>query len=197
MGQPIGTPVWFCSGALAPSPPCPPVVPNEGARCDTPGMACPPNACDETIAECVGGVWQWTTSQLCPVCASPDTPIATPTGERSIADLRVGDWVYSVEDGATVVVPIVRVGRTPVARHRVVRVALRDGRTLEISAGHPTADGRVFGDLRAGGWLDGHEIVSADLVPYAFPFTYDVLPGSKTGTYFAAGALVGSTLRAP
>jgi hypothetical protein len=73
----------------------------------------------------------------------------------------------------------------------------RDGRALEISAGHPTADGRTFGDLRAGGLLDSHEITSVEVVPYTHPFTYDVLPGSKTGTYFAGGALVGSTLQTP
>ncbi|HSS37664.1 MAG TPA: hypothetical protein VLT58_02740 [Polyangia bacterium] len=51
------------------------------------------------------------------------------------------------------------------------------------------------GELRAGGQLDGHEISSLQVVPYGYPFTYDVLPGSKTGMFFAGGALVGSTLR--
>src|SRR4051812_37595612 len=41
-------------------------------------------------------------SELCD-CASPDTPIATPTGERAIASLRTGDLVYSVH-GMQVVV---------------------------------------------------------------------------------------------
>jgi hypothetical protein len=71
------------------------------------------------------------------------------------------------------------------------------GGSLEISGGRPTADGRTFGDLRAGGRLDSHEIISVEVVPYTHPFTYDVLPGSKTGTYFAGGALVGSTLEKP
>jgi len=115
-------------------------------------------------------------------------------GERPIAELRVGDLVYSVEDGAIVPVPLISVGRTPVTHHHVVRLVFRDGRSLEISAGHPTADGRTFGDLLAGGQLDSHEIISAEIVPYMHAFTYDVLPDSKTGTYFAAGALIGSTL---
>jgi hypothetical protein len=160
-------------------------------------MACPQTACQDTIAVCTNGVWQWNESYVCPVCASPDTPIATPFGERPIAELRVGDLVYSVDDGAIVPVPLVSVGRTPVAHHHVVRVVFRDGRVLEISEGHPTADGRTFGDLRAGGLLDSHEITSVEVVPYTYPFTYDVLPGSKTGTYFAGGALVGSTLQTP
>src|SRR5581483_7735616 len=58
-GQPSGTPVWFCRGALTPAAPCPTTVPNAGAACDTPGMACPQSACQDTIAVCTNGVWQW------------------------------------------------------------------------------------------------------------------------------------------
>lgn len=193
-GQPLGTLVRYCRSGRALGPPCPPVVPNAGAACDSEGMSCPQSACQDTIAVCTKGVWQWMQSNLCPVCASPNTPIATPLGERPISELRVGDLVYSVDHGAIVPVPLVQVGRTPVSHHRVVRVVLEDGRSLEISAGHPTADGRTFGDLLAGGKLDGHELIGAEVVPYTYPFTYDVLPASNTGTYFAAGALIGSTL---
>jgi hypothetical protein len=134
----------------------------------------------------------------CPICAAPNTPIATPNGDRPIASLRVGDLVYSVDHGAIVSVPLERVGRTPVASHRVMRVVLTDGAVLEISAGHPTADGRKFGELTAGSALDeSHAVASAELVPYAYDATYDVLPASSTGTYFAAGALIASTLFAP
>jgi hypothetical protein len=141
-------------------------------------------------------VWQWTDCQsCCPICAAPDTPIATPEGDRPIASLRPGELVYSVEEGAIVAVPIVQTGKTSVTAHRVVRVVLQDGAVLEISPGHPTADGRKFGDLAAGSLLDElHAVDSAELVPYRFDATYDILPASSTGTYFAAGALVGSTL---
>ncbi len=64
-----------------------------------------------------------------------------------------------------------------------------------MSPGHPTADGRTFADLRAGGTLDGLRIMRVDLVPYGHARTYDILPGSETGSYFAAGARIGSTLR--
>ncbi len=37
-------------------------------------------------------------------------------------------------------------------------------------------------------------MVSVETVPYAHEMTYDILPGSDSGTYFASGALVGSTL---
>jgi hypothetical protein len=124
--------------------------------------------------------------------------VATPSGERPIAWLAVGDLVYSVDNSAVVSVPLVRVSRTliaPAQRHRVVRVVLDTGRVLEISPGHPTADGRRFGDLAGGSALDEqHKVVSAELVPYQQEATYDVLPASSTHTYFAAGALIGSTL---
>lgn len=67
---------------------------------------------------------------------------------------------------------------------------------IELSAGHPTADGRQFGELRPGNRLDElHTVQSVEVVPYRHDATYDILPASGTGTYFAAGALVGSTLR--
>jgi hypothetical protein len=132
----------------------------------------------------------------CPscLCASPNTPIATPSGDRPIADLAVGDLVYSVEHGAVVAVPVLRTSKTPAHHHRVVRVRLASGVVLEVSPRHPTADGRTFGDLRTGGSLDGQVIMSAELVPYAHPFTYDILPASQTNAYYAGGALIGTTL---
>jgi len=84
--------------------------------------------------------------------------------------------------------------RADARRPYVVRVTFRDKRALEISAGHPTADGRTFADLSAGGQLDGRALDTVETVPYTHAFTYDILPGSTTGTYFASGALIGSTL---
>jgi hypothetical protein len=55
------------------------------------------------------------------MCASPDTPIATLTGERAIAELVPGDLVYSEDHGALTVVPIARVRRQPVHDHQVLR----------------------------------------------------------------------------
>jgi len=128
------------------------------------------------------------------VCASPQTPIATPDGERPIAELRAGDLVYSADGDAIRAVPLVRVSRTEVAKHHVVRVVVRGGSILEISAGHPTADGRTFGDLRVGGSLDGQAIEALEVIPYVYSYTYDILPASSTRTYFAAGLQIGTTL---
>ena len=130
------------------------------------------------------------------ICNSPDTPIATPQGDRAIATLRVGDLVYSVDHGAVVAVPVLRATRTPVFHHRVVHLELDSGVVLEISSLHPTADGRTLGGLRAGDVLDGARVLSAQRVPYRFEHTYDILPASDTGTYFAAGVRLGSTLAA-
>jgi hypothetical protein len=106
----------------------------------------------------------------------------------------VGDLVLSVDEGRVVVVPIRKTRRTPVADHRVVEVVLRGGTTLLVSAEHPTADGRSFGQLGAGDWLGGRDVASTRVVPYAYDATYDILPDSDTATYFAGGALIGSTL---
>jgi hypothetical protein len=147
--------------------------------------------------KCDGGVWQWLRG-ACPICAAPTTPIATPAGERSIASLMVGDLVYSVDHGAIRAVPLILVGRTPVAGHHVMRVALTGGAVLEMSPGHRTAENVRFGDLVPGASFDAqHLVLSSELVPYAYDATYDVLPDSSSGAYFAAGALVASTLFAP
>jgi hypothetical protein len=134
----------------------------------------------------------------CPacVCASPNTPIATPAGPKAIETVREGDLVYSIDHGHVAAVPVLQTKRVAVDHHVVVRVALANGSTLEISAPHPTAEGTRFGDLRPGDKLGGVAILATSVVPYAHEFTYDILPASETGTYFAGGALVGSTLAA-
>jgi hypothetical protein len=106
----------------------------------------------------------------------------------------VGDRVLSVDHGQAVEVPILEVHRAPVRDHHAIRVELANGSVLEISAPHPTADGRTFGDLHANDVLGGVPIRRVSVVPYGYGFTYDILPASDSGTYFAGGALIGSTL---
>jgi hypothetical protein len=187
--QPIDPPQWACA---APPSGCPTVAPQAGSTCSTPGASCGPD-CTLPIT-CTDGIWQWGNIQ-CPICAAPDTPIATPSGERPIASLRAGDLVYSVDHDAIVAVPLLQVGHTPVTGHHVLRLLLDDGRVLEISPRHPTGDGRLLGDLLAGARLDPtHTLAASELVPYQHEATFDILPASSTGTYFAAGAWLGSTL---
>jgi hypothetical protein len=103
--------------------------------------------------------------------------------------------VYSIDEGAIVAVPIIRIGNTRVAHHQVLRIVLMDGAILNISPGHPLANGQPLSSLMAGDDIDEqHSVRDIELVPYSFDRTYDILPSSSTGTYFAAGALLGSTL---
>jgi hypothetical protein len=128
------------------------------------------------------------------ICASPDTPIATPQGDIAIADLRPGDLVYSLRDGQSVIVPLLAASRTPVSEHTVLRISLEDATVLEISGPHPTADGRRLDQLAIGEVIDGRRIAAIERIPYRHAFTYDVLPASETAAYLAAGVWLGSTL---
>jgi hypothetical protein len=129
------------------------------------------------------------------ICASPETPVATPMGERPIADLSPGDLVYSLHEGKVVAVPVLHASRTRVHDHAVVEVSLKSGRVLRISGMHPTADGRLFRELLPTDSLGSEKIVGVATLPYLPQYTYDILPASDSGTYFAAGALIGSTLK--
>jgi hypothetical protein len=130
---------------------------------------------------------------LC-TCAAPWTPIETPEGPRAIATLHVGDLVFSVDHGEVIAVPIARTGHRAVVRHAVVRLVLESGDVIEMSGGHPTADGRTFAMLGPGDSLGRARVASVEMVPYDEPFTYDILPASDSGTYFVSGAWIGSTM---
>ena len=131
----------------------------------------------------------------CPICLARDTKIATPSGDVAVQDLRVGDMVWTLVDGARVAAPLIAIGSTPVpATHEVVRVVLEDGRTILVSPGHPTADGRLVGDLRAGDGIDGAQVVSAKREAYDGGFTFDVRPAGASGVYWANGVLLRSTI---
>jgi hypothetical protein len=131
----------------------------------------------------------------CPICLARDTRIATPGGEVAAQDLKVGDIVWTLEGGARVAAPLVAIGSTPVpATHEVVHLVLSDGRSVLVSPGHPTADGRRVGDLRAGDALDGATVVSAEREPYDGGYTLDVRPAGASGAYWANGVLLGSTI---
>jgi hypothetical protein len=128
-------------------------------------------------------------------CAAPWSPVAAPSGPPRIADLRLGDLVYSVDRGEVAIVPIARVNRQAVAHHTMARVTLTSGDVIELSEGHPTADGRAFDTFGPDDQLGDAVILAVETVPYEEPFTYDILPASDTGTYFVPGAWLGSTLR--
>lgn len=193
----------YCTGGRCEPRPCTTTCPMgttccAGACCAAGQLCCDPQGPIDRGPVCTApddrGTCPMGCAPLC-ICASPDTPIATPSGERPIAGLRIGDLVYSADHAGVIVVPILQTNRTPVRQHQVVRVTLASGAVLEISAGHPTADGRTFGDLRVADTLDQVAIRALERVPYGHPYTYDILPDSASGAYFAGGVLIGSTLK--
>ena len=191
----------YCDNGTCGSPPC------FGTVCSGTTNCCGSECCDIGQICCTVNVGPSVTSctepenGTCPVgcpmcvCAHPDTPVATPSGEVAIATLRVGDLVYSSVEGSLTIVPIAKINRAPVLDHQMVRVTLESGEQIELSPGHPTADGRTFADLEDGDVLDGVTLSKVELVGYTQTHTYDILPDSASGAYFAGGVLVGSTLR--
>jgi hypothetical protein len=193
----------MCSGGQCVMPPCSATGCGAGEQCcgssccGAGTLCCDPQGPLDREPQCLTPNEQGTCPTGCAplcICADPETPIATPTGERPIASLAVGDLVYSLDRGVLRAVPLLRTQRTPVTGHHVMRVTLQSGRVLEISAGHPTADGRSFADLTVGSALDGVAVTAVERIAYAHEATYDVLPDSDSGAYFAGGVLIGSTL---
>jgi hypothetical protein len=137
-----------------------------------------------------------TTAPNCPICLAATTLIATPDGGVLVTDVRAGMVVWTESsDGSRVAARVIDVGSTPVpSGHLMVHLTLADGRVLLASPGHRTADGRPLGTLSPGDRLDGSTIVRWELVPYGSDRTYDLLPAGPTGTYWANGILLASTL---
>jgi hypothetical protein len=79
--------------------------------------------------------------------------------------------------------------------HLMLRLALSDGRVLVAAGAHPAADGTFLRQLRVGSPYDGATIAAVDWVQSTAAMTFDLLPAGPTGTYWANGILVGSTLK--
>ena len=127
-----------------------------------------------------------------PICLSPDTKIKTDGVQKRIADIREGEIVLTDHGKA---VRVKKISKTQVKNHKILKVLLSDGTVLEISPGHPTADGRKLKELKMGDILDGRMVVETKFIPYIYSHTYDILPDSKTGHYYANGVLIGSSLK--
>jgi hypothetical protein len=133
----------------------------------------------------------------CPICLAAHTLIDTPRGAVPVEQIQPGELVWSVnESGERVAAAVLKVARVPVSEgHMLIHVKLADGRELWASPGHPTADGRVLAQVRPGELLDGAHVLIAEAFAYSGSATYDLLPASPTGFYWADGILMGSTLQ--
>jgi hypothetical protein len=162
--------------------------------------------CANSLCEAVGSACSsvgpvdgrdYTADVVCPSmanCTSPDTPIATPLGNRSIASLAPGDLVYTLDDTGVRAVPILEARSKPAFDHSVLRIRFANGAEWRVSANHPTADGRLLLDLEPGERVHDGTILSIEQIPFEFERTYDILPASPSGVYFADGVPLGSTL---
>ena len=134
--------------------------------------------------------------KLCPICLSENTKIDTPNGQVNVQDLKQGMSIFTGDNlGHKKLATIFETGKTLVLpTHRMVHLVLYDSRELYVSPNHPTADGRLFGNIHVGDLLDGSRVKVAQLVLYHGTYTYDILPSGQTGFYFANGILAKSTL---
>jgi hypothetical protein len=198
---------------------CPSVVPSPApvptpspADCSGPGGSCPDGyACIQKcgppvvrVNEPAPGYYCELKSiaskpRMCPVCLASNTLISTPAGDINVKDLKVGMVVWSLdahgEKTASRVISVSHADAPPT--HKVVDLVLSDGREVWVSPNHPAVNGRPVGSFVAGDAFDGAFVRSADLVPYWDKATYDLLPASATGAYWANGILLQSTLFPP
>jgi len=132
----------------------------------------------------------------CPICLAASTLISTPGGDVRVTDIKPGMVVWTAAaDGTRLATPVLEAGSMEApAGHQMVHLVLADGRDLLASPGHRTADGRPLDSLAVGDMLDGATIVRWELVPYGHDRTYDLLPAGPTGSYWANGILLSSTL---
>ncbi len=127
-----------------------------------------------------------------PICCSYNTRIKTTGLEKNIADIKERDLVISDENKP---VRVIKVSKIEVKNHQVLKITLNDATVLELSPGHPTSDGRLVKDLMVGDKIDNRIVIEIKLIPYKYKYTYDILPDSKSGNYYANGVLIGSTLK--
>jgi hypothetical protein len=134
--------------------------------------------------------------KICPICLASNTNISTPAGQVNIKNIKVGSRVWSQDQqGRKIASTVVQVSQTLVPKtHHVIHLMLADSREVWVSPSHPTITGAAVQTLRAGDWYDGSEILSAELIPYWDNYTYDLLPDSGTGFYWANGIILKSTL---
>ncbi len=156
-----------------------------------------PNACPQPSSCAVWDAENCVCLQQSAICLSQGTLIDTPNGSISVETLKIGDLVWTINQaGERIAAPILKVSSPFVEpNHKMAYITLADQRTLWVSPGHPTVDGKNIGDLKPGDILDGSEVISLEISTYDHASTYDILPEGGTGYYWANGILIGSTLK--
>lgn len=134
--------------------------------------------------------------RTCPICLASNALIATPNGDILVSQIVKGMKVWSVDEaGRKVAGTVTEINKTEVAQsHQVVHLVMADNREVWVSPNHPLVNGQSVGSLKVGDVYDGSRIIVAALVQYWDNYTYDILPDSATGQYWADGILLGSTL---
>ena len=133
----------------------------------------------------------------CPICLVKGTLIDTPQGQIPVEQLVKGLAIWTMDAaGNRIAGKIIETASTivPTSFH-VLRIELNDGRNVTASPGHPTADGKAIVDYQVGDILDGAVVIAVTDITYENGVTYDILPDSATGVYWANGILLGSTLK--
>ena len=133
----------------------------------------------------------------CPICLAKGAMIDTSLGLVAVEHLAVGMPVWTMgKNGQRVSGVVTKTSKVPVPpTHQMVHLVLSDNRELFVSPGHPMMDGRTVGELAVGDLYDGVTVMSTERVPYGEDATYDLLPSGGTGSYWANGILIGSTLK--
>jgi Hint domain len=131
-----------------------------------------------------------------PICLTEGTLIATPLGPIPVEAVRTGMLVWTTDmSGRRVAAPVLDTRAVYVSEsYRALSLTLDDGRTITASPGHPSSEGKRLDQYRIGDLLDGNTIVRMELVSYAGHQTYDLLPASATGVYWANGIRLKSTI---
>ncbi len=133
----------------------------------------------------------------CPICLASNTMISTPQGDKNVQELQTGDLVWSTDkSGKKISVPISQTffAKVPPS-HNVFHLVLSDKREVWLSPYHSLTGKKYINDLKFGSYYDKAIVKKIDLIPYAGTKTYDILPASETGYYWANGILIGSTLK--
>jgi len=134
-------------------------------------------------------------------CFAAGTPIATPSGEKAIESIAVGEAVYSwdAEAKEVVVGAVTRTKRR--AGKRVGTLTFEDGRTVDVTGNHPfyvvrtgewveaarLEPGTVVLELRNGAVAETRLVAKAEFAREAVVYDLTV---TTHHDYFAAGVLV-------